>query len=75
MVNFHSFSPSTTFITLPSQPSSVQLSYTQTQAILTEMHCCVEKSCLYDVMKTLEQSVENGSSSMGGTEYYYFYNI
>ena len=40
----NSFCPSTAFITLPSKPSCVQPSYTQTHAFQAKMRRCVENS-------------------------------
>ena len=40
--------PALVFITLPSEPSSVQLSHTQTHELQTTMQRCIDKSFLYD---------------------------
>ena len=54
----HSFSPSTAFIILPSEPSPVQISDTQRHALQTKMHRYFHKSRLYTTLKLQNNLLE-----------------
>ena len=72
---FNSFSPSTTFIALPSKPSSLQLSHTQhIRALRTKLHRCVSIT-LWPIRSKIEAAALRCSEEQAWEAGWYVYNM